>query len=192
MGTETASFSAATVFTAAAFGTVSAAVIIGFFSDKVSPRRIILPIAFIGSAAMICQAFSVNWWMLGIARFITFLAIGGLEPTVLGLLSRESPKEKRGTIFGCVASLRIAGLMMGTFVGWLVTRAVDFLLRDGTTIFGQAPYNVGIRCIPLVGATALLFLIPWIFFVERMVARRHAQIAEGNAASPEAGAAQQK
>ena len=164
---------------AAAFGTVSAAVIVGFFSDKVAPRRIILPIAFIGSAAMICQAFSVNWWMLGIARFITFLAIGGLEPTVLGLLSRESPKEKRGTIFGCVASIRIAGLMMGTFVGWLVTRAADFLLRDGTTILGQVPYNVGIRCIPLVGATALLFLIPWIFFVERMVMRRHAQIGEG-------------
>ena len=163
---------------AAAFGTVSAAIIVGFFSDKVAPRRIILPIAFIGSAAMICQALSVNGWMLGIARFVTFLAIGGLEPTVLGLLSRESPKEKRGTIFGCVASLRIAGLMMGTFVGWLVTRAVDFLLRDGATILGQEPYNVGIRCIPLVGATALLLLIPWIFFVERMVARRHAQVAD--------------
>ena len=161
---------------AAAFGTVSAAVIVGFFSDKVAPRRIILPIVFVGSAAMICQALSVNGWMLGIARFITFLAIGGLEPTVLGLLSRESPKEKRGTIFGCVASLRIAGLMLGSFVGWSVTRVVDFLLRDGTTVFGQVPYNVGIRCIPLVGATALLLLIPWIFFVERMVAKRHRQL----------------
>ena len=161
---------------AAAFGTVSAAVIVGFFSDKVSPRRIILPIAVIGAAAMICQAFSVNGRMLGAARFVTFLAIGGLEPTVLGLLSRESPKEKRGTIFGCVASLRIMGLMLGSFTGWLVMKLVDFLLRDGTTVFGQPPYNVGIRCIPLVGATALLLLIPWIFFVERMVARRHAQL----------------
>ena len=163
---------------AAAVGTVLAAVTIGFFSDRVSPRRIVIPIAIIGSTAMICQACAVNGWMLGIARFCTFLSIGGLEPTVLGLLSRESPKEKRGTIFGCVASLRITGLMMGTFTGWLVMKLVDFLLRDGQLVFGQKPYDIGIRCIPLVGATALLLLIPWVFFVERMVARRHRQLEE--------------
>ena len=145
---------------------------------KKKTLKIVIPIAIIGSTAMICQACAVNGWMLGIARFCTFLSIGGLEPTVLGLLSRESPKEKRGTIFGCVASLRITGLMMGTFTGWLVMKLVDFLLRDGQLVFGQKPYDIGIRCIPLVGATALLLLIPWVFFVERMVARRHRQLEE--------------
>ena len=28
----------------------------------------------------------------------------------------------------------------------------------------------------MLGAVALLLMIPWIFFVERMVTRRHAQI----------------
>lgn len=164
---------------AAAVGSVLAAVFIGFFSDRLSPRRLILPIALIGSAAMAGQAFSGNYWMLGGFRLLTFLVVGGLEPAVLGLLSRESPKEKKGTIFGCVASLRILGLMLGTFVGWAVMRFFDNFMRDGQTICGLNvdPHGFGIRCIFMLGAVAMLLLIPWLFFVERMVERRHRQLA---------------
>jgi len=167
---------------AAAVGSVLAALLIGFFSDRLRPRHVIIPIAVIGAAAMAGQAVSVNYWMLGGCRLLTFLVVGGLEPAVLGLLSRESPKEKKGTIFGYVASLRILGLMIGTFIGWAVMKLCDNLLHEGQTIFGFAvdPKNFGIRSIFLLGAAAMLLMIPWIFFVERMVAKRHRQLEAEN------------
>jgi len=165
---------------AAAVGSVLAALLIGFFSDRLKPRQIIIPVAVIGAAAMAGQALSPNYWMLGGCRLLTFLVVGGLEPAVLGLLSRESPKEKKGTIFGYVASLRILGLMIGTFVGWAVMKLCDKFLFDGQTIFGFAadPKSFGIRSIFLLGAIAMLLLIPWIFFIERLVAKRHRQLEE--------------
>ena len=163
-----------------AVGCFIAAISVGFISDRCAPRTIIIPIAIIGSLAMLVQSLAPNPWVLGSARFLTFAVAGGLEPTVLALLSRESPPERRGTIFGCVASLRILGLLMGTLLGWAVMKLSDGLLHEGQVIMGYAinPHNLGIRGIFLLGSLAMILLIPWLFFVERMVARRHRQLAE--------------
>ncbi|MBQ6352516.1 MAG: MFS transporter [Lentisphaeria bacterium] len=163
-----------------AIGCFIAAISVGFISDRLSPRKIIIPIAVVGTAAMLVQALAPNPWVLGAARFMTFAVAGGLEPTVLALLSRESPPERRGTIFGLVASLRIFGLLLGTVFGWAVMRLCDKFLTPGQVICGVTvdPHGFGIRGVVLVGALAMLALIPWIFFVERMVERRHRLVAE--------------
>ena len=163
-----------------AVGCFLAAISVGFISDRCSPRKIIIPIAVVGFLAMLAQAFAPNPWVLGGARFLTFAVAGGLEPTVLALLSRESPPERRGTIFGYCASLRIFGLLLGTVLGRAVMWLCDRFLHEGQTICGIAvdPSGFGIRGVVFVGALAMLTLIPWIFFVERMVARRHRQLEE--------------
>ena len=160
-----------TIGFAAAVGNVLGAIAIGFFSDRMPLRRLILPLALVGAAALTGQALSTTPLMLGCFRLLTFLMAGGLEPAALGLLSRESPKAKKGTIFGCVASLRIFGLMLGTFLGWAVMKICDRLPWDRFP--GADPHALGIRGIFLLGALAMLLLIPWVFFVERMVAKHH-------------------
>lgn len=162
----------------AALGSMLSATFIGFFSDRLSMRQLLFPITIIGTIMMIGQALSPTPVMLAIFRFMTFLVVGGLEPVVLGLLSRESPKEKKGTIFGYVASLRILGLMIGTWFGRGVMKICDSCLSDGIKVCGIAidSRGIGIRSVFLLGAMALLLMIPWIFFVERMVARRHRQL----------------
>ena len=164
----------------AALGSMLSATFIGFFSDRLSLRQLLFPIIIIGTAMMVGQALSVNPAMLAIFRFMTFLVVGGLEPVVLGLLSRESPKEKKGTIFGYVASLRILGLMFGTWFGRGIMKLCDTCFADGIRVFGMVldSRGIGIRSVFLLGAAALLLMIPWIFFVERMVAKRHRQLEE--------------
>ena len=166
----------------AALGSMLSATFIGFFSDRLSLRQLLFPITIIGTIMMIGQALSVNPAMLAIFRFMTFLVVGGLEPVVLGLLSRESPKEKKGTIFGYVASLRILGLMFGTWIGRGVMKLCDTYWADGIRVFGMTidSRGIGIRSVFMLGAVALLLMIPWIFFVERMVAKRHRQLEAGN------------
>ncbi len=163
-----------------AVGCFIAAISVGFISDHFAPRKIIIPIAIVGFLAMLAQAFAPNSWVLGGARFMTFAVAGGLEPTVLALLSRESPPERRGTIFGLCASLRIFGLLLGTVLGWAVMRLCDRFLHEGQTICGIVvdPHGFGIRGVVFLGALAMLSLIPWVFFVERMVASRHRQLEE--------------
>ena len=166
----------------AALGSMLSATFIGFFSDRLTMRQLLFPITVIGAIMMTGQALSVNPAMLAIFRAMTFLVVGGLEPVVLGLLSRESPKEKKGTIFGYVASLRILGLMIGTWFGRGVMKLCDSCLHDGIDVFGAAidARGIGIRSVFMLGAVALLLMIPWIFFVERMVAKRHRQLEAGN------------
>lgn len=167
-----------TVAVPAALGSMLSATFIGFFSDRLSLRQLLFPITIIGTIMMTGQALSTTPAMLAIFRFMTFLVVGGLEPVVLGLLSRESPKEKKGTIFGYVASLRILGLMFGTWFGRGVMKLCDTYWADGISVFGLAidSRGIGIRSVFLLGALALLLMIPWIFFVERMVAKRHRQL----------------
>ena len=164
----------------AALGSMLSATFIGFFSDRLTMRQLLFPITIIGTLMMIGQALSVNPVMLAIFRFMTFLVVGGLEPVVLGLLSRESPKDKKGTIFGYVASLRILGLMFGTWIGRGVMKLCDTYWADGIRAFGMTmdSRGIGIRSVFMLGALALLLMIPWVFFVERMVAKRHRQLEE--------------
>ncbi|MBP5531389.1 MAG: MFS transporter [Lentisphaeria bacterium] len=164
----------------AALGSMLSATFIGFFSDRLTMRQLLFPITIIGTLMMLGQALSVTPGMLAAFRFMTFLVVGGLEPVVLGLLSRESPKEKKGTIFGYVASLRILGLMFGTWFGRGVMKLCDTCFSDGIRVFGMAidSRGIGIRSVFMLGAAALLMMIPWIFFVERMVARRHRQLEQ--------------
>ena len=58
----------------------------------------------------------------------------------------------------------------------------DTYWADGISVFGLAidSRGIGIRSVFLLGALALLLMIPWIFFVERMVAKRHRQLEAGN------------
>ena len=164
----------------AALGSMLSATFIGFFSDRLTMRQLLFPITIIGAIMMTGQALSTAPAMLAAFRFMTFLVVGGLEPVVLGLLSRESPKEKKGTIFGYVASLRILGLMIGTWFGRLVMWIFDSSLKNGITVCGIVfdAHGLGIRSVFLLGAFALLLMIPWLFFVERMVAKRHRQLEQ--------------
>jgi MFS family permease len=163
-----------------AIGSFIAGISVGFISDHFAPRKIIIPIAIVGTLGLLTQAFAPNPWVLGGARFVTFAVAGGLEPTVLALLSRECSPERRGTIFGYCASLRIFGLLMGTVLGRVVMWLCDKFLHEGQVICGITvdPNGFGIRGVVFLGALAMLSLIPWILFVERMVAKRHPQLDE--------------
>ena len=102
---------------AAAMGGLVSGIAMGKLCDRFKPTLVAVPAVLIAAATMIVQALTSSLWLLGGARFIHFTAAGGLEPAFLALLSRISPEEKRGMLFGMASSLRMFGIVTASLLG---------------------------------------------------------------------------
>ena len=98
---------------------------------------------------MIPQGMATSLWIFGGARFLNFFFAGGLDPVFLTIMSRSTPPEKRGTVFGWSSSAKVGGSLLSSLCGGLII------------------YNFGIRWVFYIGGVLMLCLIPLIGFLPK-------------------------
>ncbi len=144
----------------AALGGLFSGILIGKLCDRYSPTKIALPATILAACTMVFQAYAVNVFMLGSARFFHFFAAGGLEPAFQTLLSRISPPEKRGTLFGIASSLRMFGILLAAILG------------------GGVIFLAGINAVFLTSGVLFLLLIPIMLYAKKY-AKKETPLKEG-------------
>jgi DHA1 family multidrug resistance protein-like MFS transporter len=106
----------------AAFAVTGAADLIaspflGKRSDAIGYRRVLL-IALAGVASFtLPQAFARNIWVFLALRFGVGAFLGGVLPTANAWIGRMFPAERRGQVYGIVASATFLGMFAGPLLG---------------------------------------------------------------------------
>ena len=127
---------------AAAAGGIISGSLIGYLADKFSSLKVALSCLLFSIVFEPGQGFAPSLIILGVSRFLTVTAVGGLEPVFLNMLSKVSPEEKRGQIFGMASSFRSIGMMIASPLG------------------GAIMYYMGLRNIYVMAAAGFLLTIP--------------------------------
>lgn len=90
---------------------------LGYLCDRLPPERIVVPAAIGSGILLMLQAATASMWVFGTARFCQYFMAGGIEPVFQTMLSRVTPPEKRGAVFGFAASFRSIGVLFSMAVG---------------------------------------------------------------------------
>jgi len=104
----------------AALGGLISGVVLGRLCDKFPPLLVAIPAVLISAVTMLMQAFTGNLYFFGGSRFVHYIAAGGLDPAFQSMLAKISPPEKRGSLFGLAASVRIFGVMLASLLGGMI------------------------------------------------------------------------
>jgi DHA1 family multidrug resistance protein-like MFS transporter len=128
-----------------------AGIVFGRLADHFSPPKIA---KFAAIFAGLFLAF--HWWaqtflFLSFARFGMTFCAGGLDPLFQIWLAKETPPEKRGTIFGWAATARS--------LGWFLAPIMSGLVASG----------FGIRSIYVVEALLFAGFLPLISWVAKVL-----------------------
>ena len=126
----------------AAFGGVLSGVILGKLCDRFSPQRVTVPVLVLCAVTMFLQSLAPTLAFFAAFRFANFLAAGGLEAGMLAILSRITPQERRGAIFGLSSSIRMSGVLVSSLIS------------------GGIIYWTGVRNIYVVSGVLFLLTIP--------------------------------
>ncbi|WP_099221785.1 multidrug efflux MFS transporter [Listeria costaricensis] len=90
---------------------------LGRWGDKIGTERILLW-ALVGSMVLqIPMAFVESPWQLAILRFLLGVTDGALFPAVQSLLTKNTPRDVSGRIFGYNQSFQYIGNVVGPMVG---------------------------------------------------------------------------
>lgn len=138
---------------AAAAGGIISGSLLGYLADKFSSMKVALSCLLFSIIFELGQGFAPNLILLGVSRFLTVTAAGGLEAVFLNILSKVSPEEKRGQIFGMASSFRSIGMMIASPLG------------------GAIMYYMGLRNIYVMAAAGFLLTIP-VFLVSLKLCRK--------------------
>jgi DHA1 family multidrug resistance protein-like MFS transporter len=121
----------------------------GRLSDRVHPARIGL-LSTIGAAlAVIPMGIATSLWVLYPARFAMMFGAGGLEATSQIWLSKVTPKEHKGLIFGWASTARS--------IGWVAAPLIS----------GGIAAGFGLRPVYYVNAALFLMMIPLILWTRK-------------------------
>jgi len=137
----------------AALGGIFSGVVIGGLCDRYSPSGIMFPAVLIASLGMFVQAMAVSLPIYSGARFVNYLAAGGLEPIFMSVLARISPESRRGTIFGLASSIRMGGILVSSLLSGIVI------------------YFWGVRNVYTVAGGLFILILPLCFYTMRKVKR---------------------
>ena len=118
---------------------------LGILSDRFPPGRIAIGSAMIAAAMMFAIAFTHTLAGLFIFRFMMVFAGSGLDPALQIWLSRRTPQDKRGVIFGYASSMRCGGHFLSPLVA------------------GACVSLFGIRSVYVAGP-AFLLLVAWCLY----------------------------
>jgi DHA1 family multidrug resistance protein-like MFS transporter len=126
-----------------------AGIVFGRLADHFSPPKIAKFAAIFAGLFLIFHWRAQGFVILSIARFgLTFCA-GGLDPLFQIWLAKETPPEKRGTIFGWSATARS--------MGWFLAPIMSGMVASG----------FGIRSIYIVEALLFVGFLPLISWVTK-------------------------
>ena len=130
------------VSAASAIGGIIAGFMLGKLTDKCRPMQLLIPLLALSGAFGLAQGASRDLtvfgvvipgiWLLIASRFLAFVATGGIEPVLQRLLSRITPKERRGGVFGFAMTCR----MLGTMFGSMASGAIYYFWGADTVFYG--------------------------------------------------------
>ncbi len=141
-GPGRAAFWTGIICAGAAISGVFSGVVLGWLCDKFSTEKIAIPATLLSGLLLIPQGMATNLWVFGGARFLNYFFAGGLDPVFLTIMSRVTPPEKRGSVFGWGASAKVGGSLFSSLLGGFII------------------YHFGVRWIFYLGGILMLLLIP--------------------------------
>ncbi len=150
-GEQTAAFWTGIVCAGAALGGVIAGAICGYLADRTSATRIILPALLLGSAALLWQAYAASTYSLIVARFVAYLAIGGIGPIFLTLITKFTDKDKQGLVFGMNTTAENTGIMLSALFS------------------GGVIYFAGVRGVFATASLLCILFIPYVIFANTQI-----------------------
>lgn len=97
-------------------GAVSSAVM-GRFSDRLGPRRVLVGGLWAAAVLYLAQGFSTTVWALGTLIVFSGVATGSVRPVANSVLTRIIDEEDRGKAFGVMSSMAALGWAFGPLAG---------------------------------------------------------------------------
>ncbi|TQC47320.1 MFS transporter [Rhodococcus sp. WS4] len=79
----------------ALIGMLIGTIAVGFLTDRLGRRRIMLASIAWFSTCMLLTALAPNEYVFGLFRFLTGIGLGGIVPTCIALTVEFAPKDKR-------------------------------------------------------------------------------------------------
>ncbi|MBR7145044.1 MAG: MFS transporter [Lentisphaeria bacterium] len=153
---EKAVFNTGIVSLLAAMGAVISGLVLGKLCDKFPPMLVAIPAVLIASVTMLIQGLTGSLYCFGAMRCLNYIAAGGLDPSFQAMLAKISPEEKRGSLFGIAASLRIVGVMLASLLGGAIIG-----------ISGS------IRAVFIWTAVLFALLLPLMYLAQKFINKKH-------------------
>lgn len=141
-GDAGAGFWTGIISAAAALGGVISGILIGYLCDRMPPRKLLIPVLLVSGSMTALQALSPSIEVLITARFLTYLAAGGLQPVLQVMLTKVIPPELKGTFFGWSASVSTAGGIICSFLS------------------AGIAYYIGVRGIFMAASLMMFLMVP--------------------------------
>ena len=126
-----------------AFGMILGGLVCGPLADKAGRVKIILFSTFLYSFFTLMGAFSQGIVDFGIYRFLAGVGMGGIIPTILGLITDLSPKKNRALIVSTVTTCMGLG---GVFAAMLAIFVLPSFGWRAMFVVGAFP----LLCIPFI------------------------------------------
>ncbi|WLH81752.1 aromatic acid/H+ symport family MFS transporter [Pseudomonas sp. FP2335] len=126
---------------AALFGMMFGAVVIGPLADRVGRRKIILGAIVFASTSALVNAFAWDVPSFTVLRFLTGVGLGGAIPNIVALMSDLSPTTRRSTLTTIMLSFYSIGAMISALVAMLIIPKFGW---EATFLIGGLP----LLCLP--------------------------------------------
>lgn len=115
---------------------------VGFLTDRLGRRRIMLGSIVWFSICMLATVFAPNEYVFGVLRFLTGIGLGGVVPTCIALTVEFAPKERR--------NFANAVMFSGYSVGGVIAAVSAITLLP----------DINFKVLYLLGALPLVTLLP--------------------------------
>jgi MFS family permease len=86
---------------------------VGWFSDRIGHRTILITAALFACCITIPQAFVTATWQLAVLRVGDGMALGAMLPSASAMLAGLVPAERRGAAYGFSQSANSLGILLG-------------------------------------------------------------------------------
>ena len=149
-----------------AVGAFASGFLVGRLADRFRPVSLLLPALAFTGAMLLVQALSGDIVAFCASRTALYLVGGGLGAVLQKMLSRLTPPEDRGTVFGVQSTAHAIGIMLSTAAsGALIYR------------LGASPATAdwGVRGMFLAAAALSFLFLPACWAMVRGSAPRHAR-----------------
>jgi DHA1 family multidrug resistance protein-like MFS transporter len=114
------------MFAAAALGTIISAPLLGRIGDKRGHKEILIASVAMMAFIYLLQSMVHNPVLFIILRFLMGMTVGGLMPSVSAFLSKMTPKEIQGSLYGFNSGVMSFGSVSGAVFGGLLANFVGF------------------------------------------------------------------
>ncbi len=157
-GPDDTAFLTGVISAVTAVAGILSAMFIGRLCDRFTPERVTIPSILLAVAGMFAQAVAGTLGFFTTARFVNFLAAGGMEPAFFSILSKISAPSRKGAIFGLASSIRMGGILLSSLLS------------------GAVIHFYGVRAIFAVAGVIFFLILPIFLWTMRQI--RHAEDVE--------------